>query len=136
MNLFTLGDFTMHSGNVGHWKIECDALTDADIECLAFMLAERVGPFSRVEGIPRGGLRIAAAMERYASPYEAFGTPLVVDDVLSTGASFFDWELEHPGVEARGAVLFARGPCPGWVTPLFSMLARVGDVGTTPEREK
>ena len=39
MNLFQLGKFTSHAGKELNWKIECDALTDADWECLAEMIA-------------------------------------------------------------------------------------------------
>ncbi len=119
--LFTLGEFTMHSGAIGKWKIDCDALTDTDIACLAAMLAERVEPFGYVEGIPRGGLRLAAAMAQYATA-PTLGV-LVVDDVCTTGASFDAFWKERKDSEyaIQGAVLFARGPCPSWVTPLFSM---------------
>lgn len=111
--LFVLGDFTMHSGDIGHWKIECDALTDADIECLAYMLSERLPRFGWVRGIPRGGLRLAAAMEQYVT----HGPVLVVDDVLTTGASMEEARTES----SIGAVIFARGECPSWITPLFSL---------------
>jgi hypothetical protein len=124
--LFQQVKFVMHSGGIGHWKIECDALSDGEIECLALMLAEVLPPFGSVYGIPRGGARIARALERYA----ATGPVLIVDDVLTTGHSM---EGARQGIAARsgaldssslGAVLFARGPCPGWITPLFRMTAR------------
>jgi len=35
MNLFQFGDFSLHSGSKSKWKIECDALTDEDVEALA-----------------------------------------------------------------------------------------------------
>lgn len=113
MSLFSLGDFVMHSGDVGNWKIECDALTDGDVECLAFMLAERLPNFGWVRGIPRGGLRLEAAMARYVT----HGPVLVVDDVLTTGASMEEARTES----SIGAVLFARGSCPDWITPLFQL---------------
>lgn len=114
-NLFVRQDFTSHSGQPLNWKIECDALTDADIETLAFMLAEKLPAFGKVTGIPRGGLRIAAALEKYATE----GASLIVDDVLTTGASFTPYAPQHPQQNIIGAVIFARGPCPDWITPLF-----------------
>jgi len=59
MNLFQLGDFTLNSGAKSVWKIDCDALSDGDIAALARMVQILVGPFHSVEGIPRGGLRLA-----------------------------------------------------------------------------
>lgn len=123
--LFVLGDFTMHSGDTGHWKIECDALTDADIECLAFMLSERLPPFGFVAGVPTGGTRLAFEMRKYATLDDY--PRLIADDVLTTGASMeqtrerYERALNVP--PCIGAVLFARGVCPSWVTPLFSLAA-------------
>ena len=42
---------------------------------------------------------------------------LIVDDVFTTGASME--ALHTPG--DIGAVVFARGLCPSWITPLFQM---------------
>jgi hypothetical protein len=112
--LFRLGDFTLHSGANASWKIDCDALTDADLACLAKMAAELLPPFGSVEGVPTGGLRFAAALR----PYATFGPPLVADDVLTTGNSMEAQRRGRP--DALGVVIFARGPCPPWVTPLFA----------------
>ena len=62
MALFSLSPFTSSAGVTLPFKIECDALTDDDIETLAEMIRQMVGPFSSVEGVPRGGLRLAAAL--------------------------------------------------------------------------
>lgn len=123
MSLFRLGDFTLHSGTKSAWKIDCDALTDDDWTALAVMLKERLPPFGPVIGVPRGGLKLAAALLPHSS--KDCPAALVVDDVLTTGGSM-------EGVKARiasaltnpivGAVVFARGPCPPWVYPLFQML--------------
>lgn len=112
MNLLQLGDFALASGRKSRFKIDCDALSDADIATAAAWLAELLPPFGWVEGVPRGGLRLAAALRFYAS----IGPLLVVDDVFTTGNSM---ERQRAGREAIGAVIFARGPCPPWVTPLF-----------------
>lgn len=115
MNLFQRGNFTLHSGATRDWKIECDALSIGDWDCIARMLSRLLSPFSTAIGIPRGGIPLARALERYAS----FGKPLLVDDVLTTGASLEKGLHLYPG--ANGAVVFACGPVPTWVTPLFRM---------------
>ena len=118
-HLFVAGEFTAHSGDVLPFKIDCDALTDADLATLAAEFARRSVRFSGVRGIPRGGIRFAAALARYAtrSPLDP---PLIVDDVLTTGTSMeMIHDLAPPN--AIGVVIFARGPCPSWVTPLFQL---------------
>ena len=114
-NLFQLGNFKSHSGEVLPWKIDCDALTPENWNCLAYMIAEKVGGFGKLEGVPRGGLALVEALKfhRYRS-----GPFLIVDDVLTTGRSM---EEQRNGRDAIGAVVFARGPCPSWVTSLFQM---------------
>lgn len=119
MGLFRLGDFTLSSGEPSPFKIDCDALTEGDWEAAAAMLARRLPPFSSVEGIPSGGLPLAAAMRRHAR-WGGDGNLLLVDDVLTTGGSMERARKRYPGRRVVGAVLFARGPCPDWVTPLFS----------------
>jgi orotate phosphoribosyltransferase len=120
MNLFQLGEFSLHSGRTSNFKIECDALTDGDIECLASMLNLRVPVFSSVIGIPEGGLRLAHAMEQYTSKS---GPPLIVDDVYTTGKSFMDFKrLHYPHTYVVGGVLFARTRVAfehNWIHPLF-----------------
>ena len=56
------GDFTLNSGAKSKWKIECDAFTDADWQGLAQLIAESTAPFHEVVGVPRGGLKLAAAL--------------------------------------------------------------------------
>ncbi len=119
MGLFQLGDFTLHSGAKSKWKIECDALTDDDIEALALMISEMVGPFQKAHGVPRGGLRLAEALNAKHRQEDA-AILLIVDDVLTTGNSMVEFrsQFEEP---CKGAVVFARGNCPLWVFPLFKM---------------
>lgn len=119
-----LGDFTLNSGAKSKWKIDCDSLTPGDIEALAEMIRHVVGPYSTVEGVPRGGLALAGALRPHAN---ILGPHLLVDDVLTTGGSMrrlrddrAKWP-EHEGREIVGAVVFARGQCPLWVRPLFQM---------------
>ena len=126
-NLFEKKTFTMHSGDVGRWKIECDALTDKDIDTLAFIIASQV-TFRRVIGVATGGLRIAKSLEKYKSEN---GWCLIVDDVLTTGNSME--EVRNKYVEdvdnIMGVVLFARSQCPSWVIPLFQMSKFFGKTG-------
>lgn len=128
MSLFQLGDFTLNSGAKSAWKLECDALTDDDIEALALMVRQIVGPFQSVEGVPRGGLRLAKALEPHWAWLGAGQSwrsrHLIVDDVLTTGGSMERAKAAHSGQgrgEILGAVIFARGPCPEWIKPVFQM---------------
>lgn len=117
-----MGEFTLHSGKKSTFKIDCDALTNDDIEVIALMLKYRLPPFGEVEGVPQGGLRLAAAMRKYAVPgvqrkgwYGATAL-LIVDDVFTTGMSM---EEHRGGRPAMGAVIFAREETPEWITPLW-----------------
>ena len=114
-SLFRMGDFILHSGNRSSWKIDCNALTDADWKTLALMVAERFS-FGQVVGIPTGGLNLARALERYVST----GATLIVDDVLTTGKSMKEERTKHTG-EVIGVVVFARGAYPDWIHPLFQL---------------
>ncbi len=130
-NLFQLGDFTLNSGAKSKWKLEADALTDEDIQTLAEMIRQLVGPFRSVEGVPRGGIRLAEALAKYTG---LDGAHLIVDDVLTTGGSMDrtrltynethpEYQLKQYGVygNVKGAVVFARGQCPSWIKSIFQM---------------
>lgn len=117
-SLFQLGDFTLHSGSKSNWKIDCDVLTDADWETLACLVAEKVD-FAVVHGIPKGGLKFAIALQKYVNPLSAF--TLIVDDVLTTGGSMEEARQEYGIERSKGVVLFVRGKCPDWITPIFQL---------------
>lgn len=121
MNLFIDGAFTAHSGETLSFKIDCDALTDADLATLAAEIARRMVRFRDVYGIPRGGVRLGLAFLQYCT-----GSPLdpllIVDDVLTTGRSLEEARKRF-GPNTIGAVIFARRPCPDWIMPLFVMPA-------------
>ena len=117
MNLFKLGDFILHSGQKGHFKIDCDALTELDIKTLGYIIANEFR-FSKVVGIPTGGTKLAKACDVWTKQH---GPLLIVDDVLTTGASMEEEKAKHQYLHVIGVVLFARGPCPSWVHPLFDM---------------
>jgi len=117
MNLFKLGDFILHSGQKGHFKIDCDALTELDLKTLADIIAKEFR-FSKVVGIPTGGTKFAEACEVWTKQH---GPLLIVDDVLTTGASMEEEKEKHPYLHVIGVVIFARGACPSWVHPIFDM---------------
>jgi hypothetical protein len=118
MNLFQEGEFVSHAGNLLNWKIECDALTDADWDCLARIIHERTR-FGSDYGIPRGGIKLAKALEKYITP----GVPLrlVVDDVYTTGKSM----KEVMTGDDLGFVVFARNQIPfhpkHYIRAIFTM---------------
>jgi hypothetical protein len=115
MSLFQLGKFTSHSGNELNWKLECDALTDDDWDCLAKMISDRI-MFHEVVGIPRGGNKLASALQKYCETEKTHQTyRLVVDDVWTTGTSM----LEVIGEDDFGYVVFARQRIP----PLYPVRA-------------
>lgn len=127
-DLFVKKTFRMHAGGLAHYKIECDALTDGDLETLAFIISEKAKMMtmgtmegygiSRVIGVPRGGLPLAHALEEYVTPGN--GITVIVDDVLTTGTSMEE-ARRNCGEDAIGVVIFARGKCPDWIFPIFSM---------------
>lgn len=118
MGLFNIGEFHLHSGFTSPFKIDCNTLSDEELTVLAEITA-RKHHFSRVIGIPSGGLRFAQALREY----ESSGPVLIVDDILTTGKSM---EMERnnlykQGYATVGVVIFSRGPTPQWVTALFTM---------------
>jgi len=119
MSLFQQGNFTLSSGQKSNFKIDCDALTDKDIETIALMIKDRIHrTFGRVEGVPTGGLRLAEAMQKYAIP-RITDRLLIVDDVYTSGVSM----RQHRNLrfDSIGAVIFARQEVEPWVFPLFRM---------------
>ena len=117
MALFRTGIFTLHSGDTSTLKIDCDALTVDDWETISVQVAQRF-KFGSVVGVPSGGIPFARAMLPYVE--DDIRYTLIVDDVLTTGASM---EHERARCSGRtiGVVLFARGPCPEWIHPVFRM---------------
>jgi hypoxanthine phosphoribosyltransferase len=145
MDLFQKIDFKSSAGLDLKWKIECDAISDDEWECIATMIMERSRPFRCVIGIPRGGIKLAKLLDRYSTKHH-FDPVCIVDDVLTTGGSMEECrssiekgeipdcsplELEkdtidassHSGLKSRpiGWVVFARNRCPLWINPLFQI---------------
>lgn len=129
MSLIRLADVTLHSGGRSWFKLAADEFIRDNLPGLVALARAAVAPFAAVSGIPTGGLLLAGALAPHASP-DAHGL-LLVDDVLTTGASFFEarraaWvargepEFVRQGW-CRGVVVFARGPCPPFVKALFQL---------------
>lgn len=120
MNLFEKTNIVLHSGGSTDFKIECDALTDEDIETIAYLISKKFN-FRKVSGVPTGGIRLRDALRKYTSD-EGYHV-LIVDDVLTTGNSMERHRECNVLIfeECVGVVIFARGKCPDWVHPIFQM---------------
>jgi hypoxanthine phosphoribosyltransferase len=120
MSLFQKKEFESHSKKNLTWKIECDDLTDSDIETFAYIISKSV-TFGKVVGIPRGGLRLAKALEKYTSA--GCQDILIVDDVLTTGNSMEKMAeslYKETGRDSFGVVIFSRTDVyPNWIHPIF-----------------
>lgn len=113
--LFQVGNFTLHSGEQSTWKVECDSPA-VGWHGLAMMARERIAHYSAIYPVPRGGIPFAEALRSVLTEDEN-APVLVVDDVLTTGASIIEVMAQHPG--SRGLVAFARGPLPPRVDALW-----------------
>lgn len=118
MNLFQLGSYKLASGIVSGFKIDCDALTDSDWDCLAYLGSCIISPFGSVAGVPRGGLRFARALSKYSTT----GPRLIVDDVFTTGRSIR--KFMDPS-DYRALVAFARVTPPYWIQSVFNLSAGI-----------
>lgn len=125
--MFNYGKFKSHSGFNLWWKIECDDLTNNDIESLAKIISSNV-PFQEVHGVPRGGLLLAAALKKYCR--DDVPTALIVDDVLTSGRTITEFRDNRTWLRPIlienivGVVIFSRcGPsdCPSWVKSVFEL---------------
>ena len=123
--LFSVGDFTSHAGLPLKWKIECDAISPEQWSALATMIMDyQKEPFSKVLGIPRGGLSLQYALEQYVT--EGDHPWLVVDDVYTTGTSFREFkEANYKDEHIIQWVCFARKPTTNDVNALFTMPVEV-----------
>ena len=116
-NLFQLGQFMLHSRGTSEWKIDCEeGLVDEDLQMLAHVVSKHF-KFCHVVGVPEGGLKFADALRSYATT-NAKDPVLIVDDVLTTGASM-NSARRNLGKNVIGVVIFARGDPADWITPIF-----------------
>ena len=107
---------------MSRFKIECDALTEADCIAAAAWLLPLVHPYSSVEAVASTGPVAEWLGDAFARHLSPGGPVLIVDDVLTSGASMEDQRAARSDV--KGAVIFARGPCPSWVEALFTLNER------------
>ena len=120
MNLFQMGAFNLHSGDTSGWKIECDNLRESDWETLAWLLWKRLPEFGKVVPIPKGGIELAKALEKYIVSQSS--CIIICDDVMTTGKSLDDSRKSvHSAfdVPVMGAVAFARKVPPPWIKAVF-----------------
>ena len=118
--LFEMGDFVSHAGLPLKWKIECDAISPEQWEALAAMIMDyQKEPFSKVVGIPRGGLPLQYALEKYVTKGDY--PWLVCDDVYTTGTSFNEFCTSNDKLWAYKWVVFARTPTKKSINALFTM---------------
>ena len=130
MDLFQKCNFISHAGLRLNWKIEMDALSDAEWDTCATMIMEyQKRPFYKAEGIPRGGVKLANALNKYASG-DPIDQVLICDDVYTTGASFREYISDKYPMWTMGQgyrwVVFARKPSyeKDFVKALFTMPER------------
>lgn len=127
--LFRWGGFRSSAGNMLPFKIECDALTDEDIHCIANVIASQT-TFRAVYSVPTGGDRLGLALHPFQHPDDT-NRIIIVDDVLSTGRSMESAKervnelLKNMGVEFEGEiigwVIFARTKPPDWINAMFTL---------------
>jgi hypothetical protein len=119
MPLFETKDFTMHSGQKGIWKIDCDNLSDEDLKTLAKLIADKIW-FSEVYGIPTGGERLAYALEPYRKDDGCF---LIVDDVVTTGRSMNEARKHFGRLNTTGVAIFSRKKLDDyhWIKAVFTL---------------
>ena len=122
MPLIEIGHFVLNSGKESEFKLIADEFIRDNLDGLVYLIRHAVGPYGAVYGVPRGGCLLANTLEQHSSR-ELLSTILVVDDVLTTGGSMKRAREYNAGrcEFIIGAVVFARGPCPAWITPLFQL---------------
>jgi orotate phosphoribosyltransferase len=108
MGLFRFGSFVAASGSELPFKIDCDALTKTDWECIALASLSFVGAFNTVYGVPRGGLALAEAFMPFQT--SASEAVLIVDDVWTTGGSIRKFAESASIRHYKGFVAFSRAP--------------------------
>lgn len=125
--LFKQIDFISHSGYNLKWKIECDALSDEELETLASVIKTKIeNEYSQhliyeIVGIPTGGLRIAKQLKKKIKVSKYGTLVIIIDDVLTTGKSMEEYKKQFKYFRCLGFVLFARGTPNEWIKPVFQL---------------
>ena len=81
IDLFQKINFTSHSGLDLTWKIEMDALSREDWECITQMILELSPPFREAVGIPRGGVKLGKLLNLHGTGKKE--DPICVDNLQS-----------------------------------------------------
>jgi hypoxanthine phosphoribosyltransferase len=123
--------FMSHSGILLPFKLELESLDHEDWDILADLISNHID-FNEVHGIPRGGLLLAERLVEYAKPQtKKKRRVLIVDDVLTTGASMQEYydKLKTGDNKVKGVVVFARSRAhlPAWVSPVFLLHGEFAD---------
>jgi len=125
--LFREGKFKSHSGLELDYKIECDGLSEFDLSTLASIISDNL-TYGKIIGIPTGGERLANILRKFNHPMleENPNTILLVDDVMTTGASMEEYkDIFSSSYEVKGVVIFDRSEDGlDWVTPIFKVNLR------------
>lgn len=116
--LFQKGTIKLNSGLLSDFKIDCDALTNEDIECLAYLISKKL-KFREVYGVPTGGLRLEEKLKPYCIADDNLPV-LICDDVLTTGNSMNRFRETLGSYDVIGVVIFSRGKCEQWIYSLFN----------------
>ena len=138
IDLFQKVNFKSHAGLDLTWKIEMDALSRDEWECIAEMIIELSVPFREAVGIPRGGTILGTLLNQHGTGKREH--PIcIVDDVLTTGGSMNEFKRKRQWrnpTKYIGWVVFARSRPPDWVNVLFQMTKKWADDPTNPEYHK
>ena len=121
-NIFKFGKFILSSGKESDYKIDCDGLSDEDIEFFARLISQNIN-FKGVYGIPTGGNRLADALRKYCV-LDQDEQYLIVDDVMTSGKSFEKAKeklSKYPNI--IGVCIFCRDKYakPDWVRSIFEV---------------
>jgi hypoxanthine-guanine phosphoribosyltransferase len=123
--MFKWQPFKSHAGKPLSWKIECDDLTQEDIDCLADIIS-MTHSYRNVEHPPTKSANLINLVSKLALRTSPDGDYdyLIIDDVLTTGKSMEDIYRHlytNHYKKTKGVVIFARSECPDWITPIFQL---------------
>ncbi len=125
-DLFTKGEFEIHSGRITNWSIDCSALNEGDWDCIAQLIAERYSNYERVIGISFFGKILAEHLEKHLTT----GGLLIVDDVydpvkMKKARVFWRTRQSYVKHDIQGFTIFSCLPLAGWVRSLWNLDVRV-----------